>query len=217
MLADAAAGVTAGPLRRISTPLQPSPPCQINAISVPSPRSMWRRTASAPSTARPAAPRGGGRKGGSGRCRPKQSSATVVSWSVGGVDPRLRPGPRQRSDVTVGAALLREQADLTVLGDKGYISAPLTDHPPPQPSGDRSPRPRRACSTARARLETVNDQLTEQFGLARPCPHLPGPVRPPPYEAGRAHPLPEPLAGARRFLTPQGVGLPQLAHGPTSY
>ena len=103
--------------------------------------------------------------------------------TLGGVIRDFALAPASASDVTVGAALLREQADLTVLGDKGYISAPLADELREECAVALLTIPRRnqrrqvpqatarLLNGARQIIETVNDQLTEQFGLARHHAH----------------------------------------------
>jgi hypothetical protein len=103
--------------------------------------------------------------------------------TLGGVIRDFALAPASASDVAVGAELLHEQADLTVLGDKAYISAPLaaalrvergvTLLTVPR----RNQRPQLPAAVARRRnaarqiVETVNDQLTAQFGLARHQAH----------------------------------------------
>lgn len=90
------------------------------------------------------------------------------------------------SDVTVGADLLRGHADLTVLGDKAYISAPLADEWRAECAVALLTVPRRnqrhqlpataarRLNAARQIVETVNDQLTAQLGLAAHHAHPPG-------------------------------------------
>lgn len=85
--------------------------------------------------------------------------------------------PASAADLTVGAELLLDHTDLTVFGDKGYISAELarqllrdnrlklitlprrnqTDQPPKAVS--------RAFNAIRQIVETVNGQLVEQFNI----------------------------------------------------
>jgi hypothetical protein len=91
--------------------------------------------------------------------------------------------PAHASDVAVGEELLGAQADLAALGDQGYISAPLA-------AAWRAERgvvlltiprrnQRRRCPAAVAALlnrwrqivETVNDQLTEQFAIGHHHAH----------------------------------------------
>jgi hypothetical protein len=103
--------------------------------------------------------------------------------TLGGVIRDFALAPASASDVAVGAALLREQGDLTVVGDKGYISAPLADELRTERAVALLTMPRRnqrrqvsaevarRLNGARQIIETVNDQLTEQLGLARHHAH----------------------------------------------
>ena len=63
------------------------------------------------------------------------------------------------------------------------------DHPPPQPAATGPPG---HGALAQRRAPDHRDRQRPTHRAVRPgppsCPHLPGPVRPPPYEAGRAHP-----------------------------
>ena len=98
--------------------------------------------------------------------------------TLGGVIRDFLLAPASVSDVVAGADLLRDHADLVVLGDKGYISAPLAAELRAEREVTLLTVPRRnqrdQLPTATARLyngarqivETVNDQLTAQFGLA---------------------------------------------------
>jgi hypothetical protein len=98
--------------------------------------------------------------------------------TLGGVIRDFALAPASASDVAVGAELLCEQRDLTVVGDKGYISAPLAAElretrgvalltVPRRNQRRQLPEAvARLCNGARQIIETVNDQLTEQFGLA---------------------------------------------------
>ena len=98
--------------------------------------------------------------------------------TLGGVIRDFALAPASASDVAVGAGLLREQADLVVLGDKAYISAPLADELRAERAVALLTVPRRnqrrqlPAAVARRRnaarqiVETVNDQLTAQFGIA---------------------------------------------------
>lgn len=87
--------------------------------------------------------------------------------------------PASAHDVAVAPDLLGGQADLVVLGDKGYIDAALTRALRDE-RGVALTTPRRrnqqiACDPAFARrcnglrqiIETVNDQLTAQFNIGR--------------------------------------------------
>ena len=86
--------------------------------------------------------------------------------------------PANEGDLAVGTALLREHAGLVVLGDKGYISAAAATelreaHAVHLLTVPRRNQHRQLPATAARRLnrarqiiETVNDQLTEQFAIA---------------------------------------------------
>ncbi len=103
--------------------------------------------------------------------------------TLGGVICDFVLAPASASDVAVGAELLCEHADLAVLGDKGYISAPLADTlradcgvalltvPRRNQRRQLPAAVARLLNGARQIVETVNDQLTEQFGLARHHAH----------------------------------------------
>ncbi len=91
--------------------------------------------------------------------------------------------PASAHDVALAPELLGGHDDLVVLGDKGYLSAPLTEtlreehalhlltpprknmHPP-QSHGQGS-----LWNGLRQMVETVNAQLSEQFDLARHGAH----------------------------------------------
>ena len=91
--------------------------------------------------------------------------------------------PAGASDVTVGEELLRAQQDLAAIGDKGYISAPLAAALQAEQGvtlltvprrNQRRQLPeaaRRLLNRWRQIVETVNDQLTEQFHLGRHHAH----------------------------------------------
>ena len=103
--------------------------------------------------------------------------------TLGGVIRDFALAPASASDVAVGAELLREQHDLVVVGDRGYISAPLAYELREEHAVALLTVPRRnqhaQVPAATARLlngvrqiiETVNDQLSAQFGLARHHAH----------------------------------------------
>lgn len=94
--------------------------------------------------------------------------------------------PANASDVAVGEELLRAQDDLVVIGDKGYISAPLatalqTEHDvtlltvPRRNQRQQLPEHlSRLLNRWRQIIETVNDQLTEQFAIGRHRAHTCG-------------------------------------------
>ena len=98
--------------------------------------------------------------------------------TLGGVIRDFALAPASASDLTVGAELLREQAGLTVLGDKAYISAALATELLAEREvallmvprrNQRQQLPAAAAhrhNAARQIVETVNDQLTAQFGIA---------------------------------------------------
>ncbi len=91
--------------------------------------------------------------------------------------------PANEGDLGVGAALLREHEALAVLGDKGYISAPVAAEPRDEHGvllltvprrNQRQPLPADTCRLLnrwRQVVETVNDQLTEQFAVGRHHAH----------------------------------------------
>ncbi len=83
--------------------------------------------------------------------------------------------PAHAADVTLGAELLQEHTDLVVLGDKGYISRllahELAQHnrlqlltvPRRNQHRGMPPALARLLNAQRQIIETVHDQLTEQF------------------------------------------------------
>jgi IS5 family transposase len=91
--------------------------------------------------------------------------------------------PANASDVSVGAELLGAQDDLAAIGDKGYSSAPLAAALRAEREvllltvprrNQRQPLPddvRRLLTRWRQIIETVNDQLTEQFAIGRHHAH----------------------------------------------
>jgi len=103
--------------------------------------------------------------------------------TLGGVIRDFALAPASASAVAVGAELLREHAALVVLGDKGDSSAPLADElrgacavtlltVPRRDQRRQLPAPAaRRLNAARQIVETVNEQLTAQFGLARHHAH----------------------------------------------
>jgi len=98
--------------------------------------------------------------------------------TLGGAIRDFALAPASVGDLPAGVALLRGHADLAVIGDKAYISAPLADElraghgvallTVPQRNQHRQlpAATARLLNGARQIVETVNDQLTEQFGLA---------------------------------------------------
>jgi hypothetical protein len=83
--------------------------------------------------------------------------------------------PAHVADLTVGAELLHEHTDVVVLGDKGYISAPLATElgqhnrlqllTIPRRNQHRTlpPMLTRLLNAQRQIIETVHDHLTEQL------------------------------------------------------
>ena len=103
--------------------------------------------------------------------------------TLGGVILDFELAPANVSDLVVGEELLLEQTDLTVYGDKAYSSQAV--HAELQTlrrvrlvtvprSNQRIQVPeivRQAINAARQIVETVNDQLTEQFNVERNHAH----------------------------------------------
>lgn len=85
--------------------------------------------------------------------------------------------PASAADLNVGAELLVEHTDLTVFGDKGYLSADLACRllhqnrlklltlPRRNQKRQLPPQVAQAFNAVRQIIETVNGQLTEQFTL----------------------------------------------------
>lgn len=85
--------------------------------------------------------------------------------------------PAHATDLTVGEELLREHTDVVVLGDKGYISAPLAldlahsnrvqllTIPRRNQKQQLPAEVARRLNAHRQMIETVNGQLTEQLGI----------------------------------------------------
>ncbi len=100
-----------------------------------------------------------------------------VLVTLNGVIVDFHLAPAHVADRTVGAELLAEHTDLTVLGDKGYISAPLAAELAamnqvhlltPLRRNQKRQLPSavmRLLNAERQIIETVHDQLTEQFHL----------------------------------------------------
>src|SRR5215472_14491159 len=97
--------------------------------------------------------------------------------SLGGVILDFALAPASAADLQVGAELLTEHTDLTVFGDKGYISAELARQllndnrlklltlPRRNQANQPSEAVSRTFNAVRQIIETVNGQLTEQFHL----------------------------------------------------
>jgi hypothetical protein len=103
--------------------------------------------------------------------------------TAGGVILDFELAPANASDLVVGEELLLEHTDLTVLGDKAYISKRLQSELQRRcrlglvslpRSNQRLTVPkaiRETLNGARAIIETVNDQLVEQFNIERNHAH----------------------------------------------
>jgi hypothetical protein len=97
--------------------------------------------------------------------------------SLGGLILDFELAPAHAADLTVGAELLAEHTDLTVFGDKGYISANLARQllrdnrlklmtlPRRNQAGQPPPPVCQLFNAVRQIIETVNGQLTEQFNI----------------------------------------------------
>lgn len=91
--------------------------------------------------------------------------------------------PAHESDVAVGADLLSDHTDLVVLGDKGYVSKPLAQRLLAENRLQLLALPRRNQRTQlppplqplvkrfRQRIESVNNQLADQFHIERTDAH----------------------------------------------
>jgi hypothetical protein len=97
--------------------------------------------------------------------------------TVGGVILDFELAPANATDLEVGTELLAEHTDLTVVGDKAYISqavqaalregnrVQLLALPRRNQAAQVPPAVRQAVNQTRQIVETVNGQLTEQFNL----------------------------------------------------
>lgn len=97
--------------------------------------------------------------------------------TLGGVILDFELAPAHEGDLTVGLELLAQHTDLTVYGDKGYISAAVAAELlrtnrlrlltlPRANQNIQVPAPvRKTFNAVRQIIETVNGQLTEQFHL----------------------------------------------------
>ncbi|SRR5258706_12138355 len=97
--------------------------------------------------------------------------------SLGGLILDFELAPASATDLKVGAELLAEHTNLTVFGDKGYISAELAHQLLHQnrlrlmtlPRANQLHQPpialRRTFNAIRQIIETVNGQLSEQFTI----------------------------------------------------
>jgi Transposase DDE domain len=97
--------------------------------------------------------------------------------SLGGLILDFELAPASAADLTIGAELLAQHTDLTVFGDKGYISAELARQLlhhnrlklmtlPRRNQADQPPQAiSRTFNAVRQIIETVNGQLTAQFNI----------------------------------------------------
>lgn len=97
--------------------------------------------------------------------------------TLGGVILDFELAPANEGDLAVGAELLAQHTDLTVFGDKGYISAEVAAELlrtnrvqlltlPRSNQKIQVPAPiRKTFNAVRQIIETVNGQLTEQFHI----------------------------------------------------
>jgi hypothetical protein len=97
--------------------------------------------------------------------------------SLGGLILDFTLAPAHAADLTVGAELLTQHTDLTVFGDKGYISAELARQllkdnrlrlmtlPRRNQANQPPPEVCRVFNAVRQIIETVNGQLVEQFNI----------------------------------------------------
>ena len=97
--------------------------------------------------------------------------------TLGGLILDFALAPANEPDGAVGFALLEEHSDLTVIGDKAYIHAERVEDlrqrrgitvltlPRRNQKRQVAPSLRRLLNQTRQIIETVNDQLTEQFHL----------------------------------------------------
>jgi hypothetical protein len=120
-----------------------------------------------------------------GKCASKKQ--TIFGYKVhllvtlGGVIRDFAVAPAHAADVTIAAELLDQHHDLTVLGDKGYISAALATALQLErqiglvtlPRANQAVQPtvavRHLHNHLRQMIETVNSQLVQQFHLQ--CNH----------------------------------------------
>lgn len=100
-----------------------------------------------------------------------------VLVSLGGLILDFALAPASVADLSVGAELLAEHTDLTVFGDKGYLSADVARHLlkanrlklttlPRRNQKQQLPQAvSRTVNAVRQIIETVNGQLVEQFNI----------------------------------------------------
>ena len=116
-----------------------------------------------------------------GRCASKKQTIDGYKLhlllTVGGVILDFELAPANATDLEVGTELLAEHTDLTVVGDKAYISqavraelrevhrVQLLALPRRNQAAQVPPAVRQAVNQTRQIVETVNGQLTEQFNI----------------------------------------------------
>jgi len=103
--------------------------------------------------------------------------------TMNGVIRDFELAPASASDLAVGEELLSEHTDLTVLADKGYVSAPIAQTLREQNrvsllalrrTNQHQPLPKaltHVINQVRQLIETVNAQLTDQFNVERNRAH----------------------------------------------
>ena len=103
--------------------------------------------------------------------------------TLGGVILDFELAPANAEDITIGAELLFDHTDLTVVGDKGYISAPiaqeLADHnrvhlltqTRKNQKRQTPPHIRQLHNRVRPIVETVNGQLAEHLNIEHNYAH----------------------------------------------
>lgn len=139
-----------------------------------------------------------------------------VLVTLNGVILDVHVAPAHVPDLRVGAEMLLEHTDLTVLGDTGYISVPLASElaattgtrlltPPRQNQRQQlPPEGMRLLTAERQSIEPVHDQLCCALACRhQACVQLLGLVRPVVYQTRGAYVvhLPQSPAWERRLLT----------------
>ena len=137
--------------------------------------------------------------------------------------------PANATDLTISAELLAEHTDLTVLGDKGYVSAAVAAELLQQNrvrlltlrrKNQKEQLPKcllKVINHVRQIIETVNGQLTEQFNVERNHAHSFWGLCALVHQARRPHLvyLYQPIIRQTQSVTDQVLGLPKhLAQGP---
>ena len=159
-----------------------APDCQCAIDSLPVPVLGFHLVPSAPSVAR-------WKSHGATFGKVPTKKQTIFGYklhllvTLNGVIRDFTLAPANAGDLAVGMGLLHEQAALVVLGDKGYISAPVAADLHAACEIQLLTTPRRnqraqfpACVTRlwnrwRQVVETVNAQLTDQFAIGRHHAH----------------------------------------------